>query len=1523
MEDRQRQDGPPPRQGLYDPARERDACGIGFVADVHGRRSHGIVRQGLQLLDALSHRAAVGADPLTGDGAGVLLQLPDAFLRAVCAERGLTLPEAGAYGVGMIFLPREAVEREKAVRFVERALADEHLTLLGWREVPTDVSAVGPTAAACAPDVAQLFVARDERDEAGFERALYVARRRLEKAAATLGERFYVASLSSRTIVYKGMLIPRQIPLFYPELADERVESALALLHSRFSTNTFPSWARAHPYRFLCHNGEINTLRGNVNWMRVREGRLEIDRPAPFGNDIATVLPVVAPHGSDSAALDNAVEFLVMGGRSLAHAMAMLVPEAWGADPEMSPERRAFYEYHASLMEPWDGPAAVAFTDGRSIGALLDRNGLRPARWLETEDGLVVLASEAGVLPIAPERIRRKGRLQPGRMLLVDTEAGRLLHDHELKAELAARRPYRAWVDAGERRLEQLPPPPIEPLRAQGLLERQVAFGYTQEELKVVLTPMATGGQEPVGSMGNDTPLAVLSHRPQLLFRYFKQLFAQVTNPPIDPIREELVMSLAVLLGPRGNLLTEAPEHAHKILLSQPVLDEAELRQLAAVREPPFQARTLDALFDADAGAAGFEAALEGLLQGAARAVREGCTLLILSDRLVSPQRAAIPALLATAAVHHHLIREGLRTSTDIVVETGEAREVAHFALLVGFGAAAVAPWLALQTVRDLASSGALGDGVEPQAAQARYVKAVGKGLLKIFSKMGISTLQSYTGAQVFEAVGLDGYVVSRFFPGTESRIGGVGLSVLAEEALARHWAAFSPRPRRAPVLQLDPGGEYHFRAQGEQHLWTPAIIASLQRATREADPKTFAEFSRLANEADEVGLTLRALLDFVPRTPVPVEEVEPASEIVKRFVTGAMSFGSISREAHETMAIAMNRIGGRSNTGEGGEDPARFLDDRNSAIKQVASGRFGVTTEYLVNARELQIKMAQGAKPGEGGQLPGHKVDEVIARTRHSIPGVTLISPPPHHDIYSIEDLAQLIADLKTVNPDAAVSVKLVATVGVGTIAAGVAKAYADLVVIAGDGGGTGASPLSSIKHAGIPWELGLAETQQTLVLNGLRGRIRVQADGQLKTGRDVMVAALLGADEFGFATAPLIVEGCLMMRKCHLNTCPVGIATQDPVLRAKFAGKPEHVVNYFFFVAEEARRILARLGLRSMNEAVGRTDLLRARVPQNHWKARTLHLDAILHTPLAGDDVARRRVASQPDVLRDALDHQLIELAAPALERSEPVRAELPIRNAQRSVGAMLSGLVARRYGHEGLPDDTIHFRFRGSAGQSFGAFGARGLTLHLEGESNDYVGKGLSGARLVIVPPAGARFRPEETIIVGNTVLYGATGGEAYVRGTAGERFAVRNSGALAVVEGVGDHGCEYMTGGTVVVLGAIGRNFGAGMSGGVAYVLDEDGSARQRVNTGMVVVEPVPPDGEGAFDGAAPADRLKQLIEAHAALTGSERAAAILADWDAWLPRFVQVIPLEYRRVLQQRAERAAAAAAAAREEVPVG
>jgi len=1492
----------PSAEGLYDPQFEHDACGVGFVAHIKGEKSHAIVEKALGVLVNLAHRGACGCDPETGDGAGILLQIPDAFFRAELEAQGVTLPPAGRYGVGMLFLPRDAAERRLCEETVERLAAAEGQAILAWRDVPVDNTKIGEVARTVEPVIRQVFIARGPNtpDDSAFERKLYVLRKQIENAVAALNLQedgyFYIPSLSCRTVVYKGLLMAHQIAAFYHDLRDPRLVTAIALVHQRFSTNTFPTWPLAHPYRYLAHNGEINTLRGNRNWMRAREAQLKSDL---FGEDVHKIKPLVTETGSDSATIDNAFELLVLGGRSLAHAMMMLIPEAWGSDSQMDPDKRAFYEYHACLMEPWDGPAAIAFTDGRSIGAVLDRNGLRPARYLVTEDDLVVMASETGVVDVDPARVRYKGRLQPGKVFLVDTEQGRIISDEELKRTICTQQPYRKWVAENRIELKYLPDPPHVHLPDhETILTRQRAFGYTLEDIRFLMLPMAVGGEQPLGSMGTDTPLAVLSDRPQLLYNYFKQLFAQVTNPPIDPIREELVMSLDDYIGRDGNLLDETPKHCHQLKLESPVLTNFDLEKLRHVRAGDFRAKTLPMWFFLDNGEDTLERALNDLCQAASQAVADGYSFIILSDRGIDENTAPIPSLLATSAVHHHLVREGTRTQVGLIVESGEAREVMHFALLVGYGASAVNPYLAFETLADMKLQGILPEDLSLEKAEKNYIKAISKGLLKTFAKMGISTLQSYRGAQIFEAVGLSKALVDKYFTGTPSQIEGVGLDVLQKEALARHAFAF-PKREVPENLDLDPGGQYQWRRGGEYHQYNPDTVAKLQHAVRQNSYKTFKEFSQLANNHSEHLATLRGLLKFKPGNPIPIEEVEPAREIVKRFATGAMSLGSISREAHETLAIAMNRLGGKSNTGEGGEDPVRYIpdpngDSRRSAIKQVASARFGVTTHYLVNADELQIKMAQGAKPGEGGELPGHKVDRYIAKVRHTTPGVTLISPPPHHDIYSIEDLAQLIFDLKNVNPNARISVKLVAEIGVGTVAAGVSKAHADHVLISGHDGGTGASPLSSIKYAGTPWELGLAETQQVLVKNNLRGRIRVQTDGQLKTGRDVAIAALLGAEEFGFSSAPLVSMGCIMMRVCHLNTCPVGIATQDPVLRARFAGQPENVINYFFFVAQELREIMAELGFRTVDEMVGRVDRLDVEDAINHWKARGLDLTPLLTKPDVPEDVPIRCVTKQDHGLENALDYHLIEVAKDALEHGTPVAVELPIYNRNRTVGTMLSGRIAMQYGAQGLPDDTIRLNFRGSAGQSLGAFLAKGITITLEGDANDYLGKGLSGGRIIVYPPRESPFDPAENIVAGNTLLYGATSGECYLRGVVGERFAVRNSGATAVVEGTGDHGCEYMTGGVVVVLGKTGRNFAAGMSGGVAYVWDPDGDFERRCNRnhGLTLLESVcePRDVE----------LLRGLIEKHLEYTSSDRAATLLQNWDRTLPQFVKVVSLEYRR-----------------------
>ncbi len=1472
--------GLPAPQGLYDPRFEHDACGIGFVANIKGQKSHDIIVKGIQVLVNLAHRGACGCDPETGDGAGVLIQIPHAYFTRECAKLGFTLPPAGEYGVGMTFLPVEPPARQQCEGIIEKIVREESLTVLGWRDTPIDGSAIGRIARGSQPYIQQIFVGRAKgMTEDDLERRLYIVRKRVESEAA--GKGVYIPSLSARTIIYKGLLLAPQIANFYPELSEPDVVSALCLVHQRFSTNTFPSWRLAHPYRYIAHNGEINTLRGNVIWMRARQSVLSSPL---FGADLKKLFPIIEPGGSDSAALDNALELLVMSGRSLPHAMAMLIPEAWSKNEHMNPQKRAFYEYHASLMEPWDGPAAIAFTDGRTIGAMLDRNGLRPARYLVTKDDLLIMASETGVLPVKPEDIKLKGRLQPGKMLLADLTEGRIVSDKELKANLYGRHPYQLWLKENQITLEGLADPPREHgADPATLLSRQRAFGYTDEDIRLILGPMASNGEEPVGSMGTDTPLACLSDKPQPLFNYFKQLFAQVTNPPIDPIREELVMSLRSYIGVERNILAETPQHCHTLKLKDPVLSNRDLEKLRRVSQGDFLATTLSALFPVEDGAKGLERALTQLERRASLAIQSGYSLLILSDRGVDRDYAPIPSLLALTAVHNHLVREETRTQCAIIIESGEPREVMHYALLIGYGASAVNPYLALETVES---------GTAGAHSVENYSKSIYKGLLKTFSKMGISTLQSYRGAQVFEAIGLHKDLIDRYFTGTVSRIGGVTLEILAEEAIQKHRLAYTPISDSDTELPI--GGNYQFRADGEYHLYNPDTIAKLQHSVQRESFETFEEYAALIDAQNKQLCTLRGLLEIkTAENPIPLEEVEPAKEIVKRFATGAMSFGSISKEAHETLALAMNRIGGRSNTGEGGEDEARYYDGRRSAIKQVASGRFGVTANYLVNADELQIKMAQGAKPGEGGQLPGHKVDDVIARVRHSIPGVGLISPPPHHDIYSIEDLAQLIFDLKNVNSRARVSVKLVAEVGVGTVAAGVAKAHADVILISGDSGGTGASPLSSLKHAGIPWELGLAEAQQVLVMNDLRGRVRLQTDGKLQTGRDVVIAALLGAEEFGFSTAPLVALGCIMMRKCHLNTCPVGIATQDPTLRAKFTGTPENVINFFFFIAEQVRRYMAQIGFRSFDEMVGRVDMLESRLATDHWKARKIDLSAILYAPPAPSRVARRCVERQDHGLDQALDYKLIDHARDALESATPIEIKLPIRNIHRTVGAMLSGEIARRYGSAGLPDDTIRFQFSGSAGQSFGAFLAKGVTLELEGDSNDYTGKGLSGGRIVIFPPRNSSFQPEENIITGNVALYGATSGEAFFNGRAGERFAVRNSGATAVVEGLGDHGCEYMTNGLVVVLGKCGRNFAAGMSGGLAFVLDEAGDfALKRCNAASI-------DLESAVEDSS---MLHALIGRHAEATGSPRARWILENWEQMLPKFLKIFPREYRRVL---------------------
>ncbi|HUB35552.1 MAG TPA: glutamate synthase large subunit [Solirubrobacteraceae bacterium] len=1555
---------PPQAVGLYDPRFEHDACGVGMVARLDNEPTHRVVQLGIGALKNLEHRGASGADPCTGDGAGILMQMPDELLRAAV---DFELPPAGAYGVLMCFLPTDPQARSRLEGLLERTVRAEGQEVLGWREVPVRPEHTGEVAGRCRPEIRQLFVGAggargsdDASDQDAFERKLYVIRRVCELSPE--GERMYVASSSSRTLNYKGMLISWQLADFYPDLQDERCKSALALVHSRFSTNTFPSWELAHPYRTICHNGEINTVMGNVNWMRARESEL---RSELFGADLPKILPVVTPGNSDSATFDNVLELLMLAGRSPAHAAMMMIPEAYEGREDLPEDLKGFYAFHACLMEPWDGPASVAFTDGRVVGATLDRNGLRPGRWMETADGHVVLGSETGILDVAPSEIRRLGRLQPGKLFLVDLERGRIVEDGEVKREVATRRPYREWSEQSAVRFADLAPSQQVTISDQPLDRRQRAFGFSQEDLRVLLTPMARDGAEPVGSMGNDISLAVLSDQAPPLFSYFKQLFAQVTNPPIDPIREEIVMSLATTLGTERNLFEETPEHAHKLVLDRPVLLNRELETLRHVSHELFAAQTIDITFSlpetGDGGSAGeaMAAALRRVCEQAHEAIARGVNIIVLSDRSIGPRRVPIPSLLAVAAVHHHLVREGTRLRVGIVLESGEPREVHHFATLIGYGASAVNPYLMLETLDDLIFSGRLrlggspGDdgkaplSVEQAAEQAAQntLKAIGKGLLKTISKMGISTIQSYRGAQIFEAVGLQRELIDRHFTGTASRIGGIGMDVLATEALERHARAYPTGGHTIDPL-LPVGGIYAWRRDGEHHMWNPETIALVQHAVRAAngDVKAalagdaaaretvrgseayakYREYAHTINEDAARKAALRGLLELrlageegaASREPLALEEVEPASEIVRRFCTGAMSLGSISREAHETLAIAMNRLGGRSNTGEGGEDPARFAPDpngdrRRSAIKQVASGRFGVTIHYLVNADELQIKMAQGAKPGEGGQLPGHKIDEYIGSIRHTTPGVGLISPPPHHDIYSIEDLKQLIYDLRCSNPDAQVSVKLVSEVGVGTVAAGVSKANADRVLIAGHDGGTGASPLSSIQSAGVPWEIGLAETQQTLLLNDLRSRILVQTDGQLKTGRDVVIAAMLGADEMGFSTAPLIATGCIMMRACHLNTCPVGIATQDPELRKRFKGTPEHVVNFFFFVAEEVREILASLGLRSLDEATGRVDLLRPEPAIEHWKARGVDLSHILTHIELPEGTPRRRVQPPPAVLKDALDWELVERSRAAIERGEHVDIQTPVRNVNRCVGGILSSHIARAHGAQGLPEDTIEVSFEGSAGQSFGGWLAPGVTFTLRGDANDYTGKGLSGGVLAVRPREGMAddFAAQENVIVGNTLLYGATAGRAFFRGLAGERFGVRNSGAHAVVEGVGDHGCEYMTGGCVVVLGATGRNFAAGMSGGVAYVLDEQGTFPERCNMGMV-----------GFEELSEQDvaQLRALVAEHAQRTDSPVAERVLGEWQQLLARdaFVKVMPHDYKRVLAQRAARAQAESSSA-------
>jgi glutamate synthase (NADPH/NADH) large chain len=1470
-----------------------------------GQRSHEIVQMGINALCNLQHRGALGSEPNTGDGAGILLQMPDHFLREVV---DFHLPREGSYASGIAFLPRDPDAADTAAARIEDLAKEEGLRVLGWREVPTDHTLLGSRAQGAMPSFRQLFLAGDGLADLPLDRHAYVVRKRIEHEIVGADGRglVYFPSLSSRTLVYKGMLTTPQLPEFYPDLGDDRVVSALALVHSRFSTNTFPSWPLAHPYRFIVHNGEINTVMGNRNWMRAREALLASDL---IPGDIERIFPICTPGASDTASFDEVLELLHMGGYSLPHAVLMMIPEAWERHESMSPERRAFYRFHASLMEPWDGPASIAFTDGTVVGAVLDRNGLRPSRYWVTADDLVIMASEVGVVDVEPSRIVHKGRLQPGRMFLVDTTRGRIIPDDEIKSELAAAHPYEQWLEDGIWKIYELPPREHHAVAHASVLRRQETFGYTYEELRLLIEPMARTGKEALGSMGTDTPLAVLSNRPRLLFDYFKQLFAQVTNPPLDAIREELVTALGHRLGAESNLFAPGPASCHQIVVMSPILDNDEFAKLLHVDDEPlagFRSRVISCLYPVADGGAGLRAALDQIRREASEAIADGVDILILSDRHSTQELAPVPSLLFTGAVHHHLIREKSRTRVGLIVETGEAREVHHMCLLIGYGATAINPYLAFETVEDLIAEGVFGIS-DPVQAVDNYIKALGQGILKVMSKMGISTVASYHGAQIFEAIGLSTALVDEFFTGTTSRLGGIGLDEVAAEVARRHAVAYPSTPSERAHRDLEYGGEYQWRREGEHHLFNPQTVYKLQHATRERRYDLFREYTDLVDRQSERLCTLRGLFRFKEgvRPPVPLDEVEPVSEIVKRFSTGAMSYGSISQEAHETLAIAMNRLGAKSNTGEGGEDPDRFTPDANgdlrrSAIKQVASGRFGVTSEYLTNADDLQIKMAQGAKPGEGGQLPGQKVYPWIAKTRYSTPGVGLISPPPHHDIYSIEDLAQLIHDLKNSNPEARVHVKLVAEVGVGTVAAGVSKAHADVVLISGHDGGTGAAPLTSLKHAGGPWELGLAETQQTLLLNGLRDRIVVQTDGQLKTGRDVVVAALLGAEEFGFATAPLVVSGCVMMRVCHLDTCPVGVATQNPQLRERFTGKPEFVVNFFEFIAQQVREHLAALGFRTLDDAIGRADLLDVDVAVDHWKAHGLDLSPILYVPPIGDDEPRHQVTTQDHGLEHALDQQLLELAAPALDHGEAVTVELPIRNVHRTVGTILGHHVTRRYGGAGLPDDTITLRFTGSAGQSFGAFVPKGITLRLEGDANDYTGKGLSGGRIIVRPPVDSPFAAEDNIIAGNVILYGATSGEMYLRGVVGERFCVRNSGAVAVVEGVGDHGCEYMTGGRAVILGPTGRNFGAGMSGGIAFVHDGDGSFVSRVNREMVDLDPLDDDDEVW---------LRDRIQRHLDETDSAVAARILGSWDAELARFVKVMPEDYKRVLNasRRAE----------------
>ncbi|MGH4051218.1 MAG: glutamate synthase large subunit [Clostridium sp.] len=1499
--------GYPEKQGLYDPAFEKDNCGVGFIANIRGEKTNSIIKKGLKVLVNLTHRGAVGADPKTGDGAGILVQIPDEFFRISCDNLGLELPMTGKYAVGMIFLPKEPALRFQCEGIIERIAEEEGQKILGWRSVPTDNRNIGDTAKGTEPIIRQLFIGSTFKDvdltedelQEDFERRLYVIRKRAEIEVVKLVDRnteyFYICSLSSRTIVYKGLLLAEQIKGFYVDLQDINFKSALCLVHQRYSTNTFPTWDLAQPFRYLAHNGEINTIRGNRNWMNAREGVL---KSKVYGKNLKKLFPIISPNGSDSASLDNILELLKMDGRSLPHSMMMLIPEVWTSNNYMEDYKKAFYEYHGSLIEPWDGPAVVAFTDGIRIGATLDRNGLRPARYVITKDGFVVLASEAGVLQFKPENIEKKGKLQPGKMFLIDTNEGRIITDEEVKKKICTDKPYGEMILKNKLYLDDFDAV-IDEIKIDKyiLKERQQAFGYTLEDLKIILAPMAKDGKEPIGSMGNDTPLAVLSNEPQLLFAYFKQLFAQVTNPPIDSIREKMVMSLMNYLGSQNNVLNQDLNDNPFIEINRPILTNLELAKIKSLKDNAFKTTTIPITFKADTGIEGFKDAIDKLCARASARIKEGYNIIVLSDKSVDSYDAAIPSLLALSAVQQHLTREKTRTSVSIIVETGEARETMHFALLIGYGATGVNPYLALKSIDNIINEGDIAN-ISVEKAHENYIHAISQGLLKILSKMGISTIQSYHGAQIFDAVGLSSDLLKKHFGGTPSRIGGIGLDALAKEVLIRHKNAFNKL--RKPISELEVGGKYSWRKDGEYHLFNPDTIFKLQVAARTNDYKLYKEYSKIINDQDKHLCTIRGLFELNYGNEIPIEKVEPISEIVKRFCSGAMSYGSISKEAHETMAIAMNRLGGKSNTGEGGEDADRFKVDENgdlrrSAIKQIASGRFGVTTEYLVNADELQIKIAQGAKPGEGGQLPGKKVNETIARLRHSTPGIDLISPPPHHDIYSIEDLAQLIHDLKSVNPRARISTKLVSELGVGTIAAGVVKAHSDAIVISGHDGGTGASPLSSIKHAGLPWELGLAETQQVLLLNNLRSRVTVQTDGQLKTGRDVVIAALLGAEEFGFATTALVVLGCTMLRNCHLNTCDMGIATQDPELRKNFKGKPEYVVNFFTFIAMEIREHMAKLGFTTINEMVGRVDKISQKKAIAHWKAKDLDLSNILYKPDMPKRIKRYCVIAQDHGLDTSLDFKLIEMAKTSLEEGKKSTSNLEIENVNRSVGAMLSGRIAMKYGATGLPDDTITINFVGAAGQSFGAFGANGLTLKLVGDANDYVGKGLSGAKIIVKTPESCTFKQDENFIAGNTILYGATSGKLFINGLVGERFAVRNSGAQAVVEGVGDHGCEYMTGGIVVIIGRIGRNFAAGMSGGIAYVIDEDGMLKSRCNMEMIEVEKVSSERDSS--------ELYSIIKQHFEATNSHKAAKILDNWDEYKLKFRKVIPTAYKAILE--------------------